>query len=154
MRAAMVGLVLSVAGCTSRYYVRPAQVAAAQEAHATGGGDVAIPALDSDREPTFLHVSAIRTSLAVDPYGLQEVRAKDSRPMFRILGWGVTGMGALLALTGIGTYSAGPELDTITTIVFIEAGAMAAIGLPLLFLGYTLDGPEADGPSSGMPGSI
>jgi hypothetical protein len=148
-------VVISIAlGCSSRYHVRPEHVATARQVHATGGGDVAIPALDSDREPTYLHVGSIRRTLDVDPYGLQEVAASDLRPMLRIVGWGVTGMGAVLGLTGLGTYSAGPELDEITTIVLIEAAAFAVIGLPVLFLGYAIDGPEAEGPSPGMPDRI
>lgn len=151
MRLLISVVLLAALGCSSRYYVRPQHLVAAEQAQATGHGDVSIPALDGDREPTYVWFGSLRKFLATDAYGLQEVRARDSRPGLKITGWITAGMGGVLFLTGIGTYSAGPELDLVTTIVLVQAAIFAAAGLPLLVLGYSLDGPESDRPSPGMP---
>jgi hypothetical protein len=152
--AMRLSLVVLALGCSSRYFVRPAHLEQARAVQATGGGDVAIPAVDRDREPTFLRASTVRQTLGTDPYGLLEVSARDLRPGLRITGWIVGGMGAVLGLTASGTYSAGSDFDAVTTILLVQGVVLLAAGVPLLVLGYTIDGPESDRPSPGMPAAL
>lgn len=148
MRRAL--FVLTLFGCSSRYYVRPQHYEAAQQARMTTGQDVSIAALDSDRAPTYLRVARVGRTVGLDPYGLLEVRASDSRPGLSITGWCVAGMGGVLGITGA-SLMAVEETQDVATILFLQSGIFIAAGVALLLIGYSGDGPETDAPTPGMP---
>lgn len=114
---------------------------------------MALPALDRDRDQTFLRYEAIRKIGMVElATGLQEVSARDVRKSLKINGWILSALALVYGVTAIAVANDG---DEDMAVLFGATGAtIAAPGITLLILGYSLQGPEADGPSPGMPATI
>lgn len=151
--ALLLGLALlwCAGGCTRRYFVRPSHLARTQ-----AGTDAVLPALDDEREPTFLRASAIRRLEGLDATGLQQLRARDARNFLRVTGWVSTAIGVLLGTIALPILvDQEPGDEAIAGLVFgVESIVHLAIGVPFLAAGYLSGGAEEEGPSPGMPASI
>ena len=153
-RVLLLGLALlaCATGCTRRYFVRPSHLARTQ-----AGTQSVLPALDDERQPTFIRASAIRRLEGIDPTGLQPLRARDARNFLRVTGWAATAAGVVLgtiALPLLLDGDTGGDEDLAVLIFGVESIVQLAIGVPFLVAGYVSSGAEEEGPSPGMPASL